>query len=268
MLELTKAKAEELGISPKRSLGQNFLVSEAVVTKIVDAVMAFKPRQIIEVGPGLGALTEAFLQTKTPLQLIELDRQFAEFWRRRQVGVNEHDALKVDWESLSLPENTVLASNLPYQISTHLVVDRCFGPKQISAMVLMFQKEVAQRFLARPRSKAYGMLSVMAQSFWHIERLLEAGPRDFWPAPKIASQVLVMRRKTSDLESLAVPYLSFLKQAFAQRRKFLLKNISGFKPHIGERLPAIFAELKLSVKVRAEELSVEDLERLFRALIR
>ncbi|MGE0764173.1 MAG: 16S rRNA (adenine(1518)-N(6)/adenine(1519)-N(6))-dimethyltransferase RsmA [Bdellovibrionales bacterium] len=266
LLSRTKARMQELGLQPQKGLGQNFLISRHVVDKIIHAVAAQNPRQLLEVGPGVGSLTESLLEMNLPLTIIELDRSLAEYWRKRGQNVLENDALKVNWAQAAPVAPTVLVSNLPYQISTHLVIDLSFGPATIPSMVLMFQKEVAERLMARPRTSAYGLLSVMLQSHWQMQRVLEAGPGDFWPAPKIASQVVQFQRKPAPFAGREKAYLSYLKAAFAQRRKFLSKNLLARPPKPGlnqEAIVAALEELGLGSRVRAEELSVEQFEKLF-----
>ena len=155
--ELT-ARMQSLGIEPKRSLGQNFLISERVVAKIIETVERLgKARPaLIEVGPGLGSLTESLLTLEKPLTLLELDKSLARFWRERGGDVMEGDALKLDWRTLNLPQGTLFVSNLPYQISSSLVVERSVEPAGIEVMILMFQKEVAQRTRRADRHQLQG----------------------------------------------------------------------------------------------------------------
>lgn len=269
LLARTKARMDELGLAPQKGLGQNFLVSDHVVEKIIQAARELQPQRLLEIGPGVGSLTESLKELGLPLTLIELDRGLAKYWRERGLEVVESDALKVRWSAHAPVDRTILVSNLPYQISTHLVVDLCSGPANLPGMVLMFQKEVGERLMAKARTDAYGLLSVMAQSHWRMRRLLEAGPGDFWPAPKIASVVLVFERKTPPFLGQEKRYLSYLKGAFAQRRKFLSKNLLGSPLRPGmtqEHVHSALQELGLGPKVRAEELSVEQFETLFRRL--
>jgi 16S rRNA (adenine1518-N6/adenine1519-N6)-dimethyltransferase len=218
-------KLKAMGAEPKRSLGQNFLVSSHVIDKIVTAVQAGDPVALVEVGPGLGALTEGLSQLNKPLLLLELDRRFAGHWRSRGFKVIEGDALALDWGTLGLVPGTTLVSNLPYQISSSLVIERSIAPYGVSRMILMFQKEVAQRLMARARTKDYGLLSVIAQTFWDIRLLLEAGPSDFYPPPNVASRVLVFSEARPEGMKDPGEFLRFCKAAFAQRRKLMVKNL-------------------------------------------
>lgn len=258
-----KARLEEMGLAPKKAFGQNFLVNEQVIKKIISAVRDRTFSDLIEIGPGLGALTEPLLEAGLHPRLIELDRDLVEYWRARQMDVIDHDAVKLDWSTLGLRSESLLVSNLPYQISTHLVVDRCFGPVTLKYMVLMFQKEVAQKLCALPRTPEYGLLSVMAQTYFKIQRVTDAAPKDFFPAPKVASRVLSFERKPDS--DLPPRFLTFLKGAFAFRRKFLLKNLKAVVDKASaERLPGLFQSLGLNEKARAEELTVAQFAALFK----
>lgn len=250
------------GATPKRSLGQNFLIDEQVVAKIIDVVKASPGELIIEVGPGLGSLTESLCKMDRTLVLIELDRQFADYWRERGQKIIEGDALQIGWDPLVLSSKTILVSNLPYQISSSLIIDRCFGPSELKTMILMFQKEVAQRITAFPRTKNYGMLSVMAQIFWDITSVCDVGPRCFFPSPKIASQVLKFTRKdpfggSADAVN-SQTFFNFVKMAFSYRRKVIWKNLSVELQRCGmnaEEAILLGERLGLGQFARAEELS-------------
>lgn len=248
---------EKTGAAAKRSLGQNFLVSDLVIERIHGAVSDLEPLSLIEVGPGAGALTDGLLARGLPLRLVELDSGFAAYWRERGAEVLEADALRIDWDKLVPGPRCVLVSNLPYQISSSLVIDRCLG-REVAGMVLMFQKEVAQRLRASASTEDYGMLSVIAQTFWKIDVVTEAGPRDFSPAPRVASRVLVFRPVAGEPVGDRQRFLSFVKAAFSQRRKLLRKNLSGWMGPRGLD-EAIFmdkiASFGLKETARAEELS-------------
>lgn len=252
-----KTRMQEMEVRAKKSLGQNFLVSETVVGKIIDQVEQADPSFLLEIGPGLGSLTEHLLKRK-PL-LIELDSTFAQYWRERGLEVIEGDALRIDWNALPLPPGSWLVSNLPYQISSSLVVDRCLGPKNLSGMILMFQREVAERLMAAPRTDPYGFLSVVAQNFFTMKRVVNAAPGDFHPPPKVSSRVLMFTRKPEP--NFDKGFISFTKAAFHQRRKFLLKNLKALGHNEWEPL---LEGMSINVKVRAEELSPEQFAELYR----
>lgn len=259
---------EALGIAAKRSLGQNFLVSDLVIERIIKKAKDFQPAVLIEVGPGPGALTYFLRKMECDFLVIELDRVLSQYWRDQGLNVVEGDALKLDWsEFYRKPGKKVLVSNLPYQISSSIVIERCLdGYLGLDHMVLMFQKEVAQRIAAKAKSENYGFLTVMAQTFWKTETVTEAGPRDFLPPPRVASRVLAFTRKPNPLQNPKA-YLTFVKAAFAQRRKLLKKNISSLCNQKGiaeEQLVAWITEMGFTETARAEELTPEQFVKLYK----
>ena len=129
-----------LGVEAKKSLGQNFLVSDTAIEKIHRAVSRLKPSTLIEIGPGLGSLTRGFSVDLKSILLLELDFNFARYWQEQGYKVVQGDALHWNWDVASLSQPVVLVSNLPYQISKSLVVDRCLDQAPLAGMVLMFQK--------------------------------------------------------------------------------------------------------------------------------
>lgn len=256
-------RLDELQHSARKSLGQNFLVSDHVIEKIIDAtkrsLQEVQKKTIIEIGPGLGALTDLLLQLDCAYQAIELDYGLYSYWKNRNVNVLHEDALKADWSGF---ETELLVSNLPYQISSSLVIEKSVEPYNLKFMVLMFQKEVAQRIRAACKTEHYGMLSVIAQEFWSIETVCEAGPRDFSPPPKVASRVLRFSKRTSTVCNRK-KYLQFVKSCFQQRRRILKSNLPS---HYAEQITQWLISQKLSEKARAEELTPEQLKKLYFAL--
>lgn len=263
--ERLENRLKELGIVAKKSLGQNFLVSDLVIQKIIQAVHDLNPDKMIEIGPGPGALTDFLISFEKPLQLIELDRQVAKYWRDRDLPVIEEDALRLSWQQFETIEKLVLVSNLPYQISSSIVIDRSVDPCGVKAMVLMFQKEVAQRIRAQEQAEQYGLLSVIAQNFWKIETVTDAGPRDFDPAPKVASRVLKFVRIESQCEH-PQRFLTFAKVAFAQRRKLLKANLRGLPTDFAyteEKLLSWVQQNGYKETLRVEELSPQKMMSLY-----
>lgn len=263
--ERLKKAQEQLGIEAKKSLGQNFLVSDVVINRIIDQVKEFAPEQMVEVGPGPGALTDLLLEMNVPMQVIELDHQIAAYWRGKGLTVHEQDALQMDWSQFFSDKKLVFVSNLPYQISSSIVIERSMESHGVSHMVLMFQKEVAQRIKAPARDDHYGLLSVIAQTFWKIHIVSEAGPGDFAPPPKVASRVLGFTRITSDVKNHK-SFLTFVKMAFAQRRKLLKKNLAGIlgqRNVTQEQLIDWIKELGFPETARAEELSPAQFVKLY-----
>lgn len=263
--ERIKKSQEELGFEHKRSLGQNFLVSDHVVDRIVKAASVFAPTTIIEVGPGLGSLTEDLISVCDHLVLLEMDRRLVEFWRKKEgdFEVIETDALQWPWDLKDLARPVVFVSNLPYQISSSILIDRSIDPEPVNGMVLMFQKEVAQRIQAAQSHEAYGFLSVIAQTFWSIDLVLEAGPRDFDPPPRVASRVLSFNPRQVQIQDRA-RYLKFLKACFLQPRKYMVSNLAHGLQKPKEKIIQILESLKISSQIRADQLKIQEFLELYR----
>lgn len=255
------ARLEELQASAKRSLGQNFLIESQIIEKIVNKAHSYSSASLVEVGPGLGSLTEYLNSEK--LLLIELDSKFAQYWSSKGYKVIEADALKLDWKNLEVTDY-VLVSNLPYQISARLVVELSIlgGPQ---AMVLMFQKEVTDRILSAPNSKDYGYLTVMAQSFWNVKRLCHVSAQCFHPRPNVESAVLTFEDKGRD-RSAALKFSEFVKLSFMERRKKLINKLKRYQKDI--HWTSLLSDLGYDENVRAEQLSVADFESLFESSLK
>lgn len=263
-LERLEKRMSELQIFAKKSLGQNFLVADHVIQKIIEATAELPTPKLVEIGPGCGALTDLLREKYSDLILVELDRTLIEFWKSQNMNVVAGDALQIDW---AFAKSRALVSNLPYQISSSIVIERSLEEDGLVGMVLMFQKEVAQRIRAFCQTEHYGMLSVIAQEFWTIETVCDAGPRDFKPPPKVASRVLkFLPRKTNVADR--TQYLHFVKACFQQRRRVLSTNLNALPAKIYDlnRLQSWYELNKKSDKTRAEELSPIELNSLFHFL--
>lgn len=271
--ERLQGRMTELGLVAKRSLGQNFLVSQDVVDKILNASSPETFAHVWEVGPGLGALTDGLRERASRLQLVEMDRQLATYWEQQGLVVHLADALQFPWsETLAKAAqdgpkpSALLVSNLPYQISSRLVIDLSLLQPSFDRMVLMFQKEVAQRITSQHQGSEYGLLTVVVATFWKVRTLLEAGTRDFYPSPNVASRVLVFDRKpVSEWKEFADPrYLNFLKRCFEQRRKKLAPRLLGS----GSAEAAVHHLESLGIRgdARPQQLSPQNYMALYRLL--
>lgn len=268
-------RLKTIDATPLKELGQNFLVDGGAIEKIMTALSENLSDELLEIGPGLGSLTEEILKLDQPLTLIEFDKKYAEFWRNSEnkniINVYQEDALKVNWPKI-MSANYTLVSNLPYQIASHIIIERTRDAKPPKAMVLMFQREVADRIQGNPNSKAYGLISIFSQLYWSIESVVKLGPGSFYPKPKVNSEVLLFKPKINEVakisdEDLAAEkkgMLRLVKAAFSQRRKMAFKNISGHYPDVTkENLEEAFKQLGLSLKFRAENISPENFKLLF-----
>lgn len=278
-VQTIKQKLAELNFHPKKILGQHFLINSQKVGLIISTVKKLNPSFIMEIGPGLGVLTEPLLKLKDypSFCAVELDTRLCEYWKSRKVKILEGDVLKISWQKHLLPDS-ILVGNLPYQVASRLMIQCCPGPDNLQNMILMFQKEVAQRIRAHSHCKAYGLLSVLAHCYWDIQLLTEAGIKDFYPSPKVAGQVLLFKRKKHHIPQ-PDHFLTFIKYCFTQRRKFLINQLKEItktnlplKDQIisdpKEYLLALFNELNLSPKLRAEQLTPSQFITLYQELIR
>lgn len=227
---LTKDKVlsllESMGAKPLKSLGQNFLIDDQVISRIVNYEKLDYNLDLYEIGPGLGSLTRSIYdhQGKLPT-LIELDRSFANYWSEEGYEVFNQDALKFDWEKVIKP--SLLISNLPYQISSRLILDLFVYDPPFEQMILMFQKEVGQRLRALPEDKkTYGLTSVVAQLNWSMEIVTNVSPFAFFPKPEIESQVLFFQKK-KELSLERKEFLNHLKKVFQSRRKKMKSSLKG-----------------------------------------
>ncbi len=249
----------------KKSLGQNFLFDLNLTRKIARVLIARETGTIIEVGPGPGGLTRALLlEGAQKLVAIEKDSRAIEALASLKaaaadrLNLIEGDALNIDYQSFSSPRR--IAANLPYNIATPLLFGWLEQAALFSEMVLMFQKEVADRLVATVGSKDYGRLSVMAQWRCEVRRAFDLSPQAFIPAPKITSTVVhfIPRPERADAPSWNVMQ-EVVASAFAQRRKMLRTTL---KP-LGD-LTEICAATGIDPTNRAETLEVTDFERIAR----
>jgi len=251
-----------LGYDAKKSLGQNFLINDSVILKIFKSIKLEFADELIEIGPGLGALTDGLLELNKNFTAIELDKRFAEYWKSKKINVIEGDALQIGWDQFSKPY--LLVSNLPYQISSSLVVERSMDNLGLCRqMILMFQKEVAQRIRGQVGSSEYGFLSVLSQTFWTIKTVCDAGPGDFRPPPKIASRVLSFEPNELFEIRDRKSYLKFLKASFLHPRKMIVRNWQqGIGLSRQEALDLLEAEC-LKENSRPHEIGIDQFANLY-----
>jgi 16S rRNA (adenine1518-N6/adenine1519-N6)-dimethyltransferase len=212
------------GHRPRKRFGQHFLVDDGLIHAIVRAISPRPGDALVEIGPGLGALTQPLLERTGRLTVVELDRDLAARWRARQgVSVIESDVLKVDFAALASTAGQPLrvVGNLPYNISTPILFHLLPAAAQVADQHFMLQKEVVDRMVAAPCSKDYGRLSVMLQWRYDLEGLLDVPPQAFDPPPRVDSAVV--RMTPLPVPASVDPSLlqALVAAAFSQRRKLL-----------------------------------------------
>jgi 16S rRNA (adenine1518-N6/adenine1519-N6)-dimethyltransferase len=253
------------GLDARKRLGQHFLLDLNLTRRIARAAAPLSPGTVVEVGPGPGGLTRALLlEGATRVVAVEVDRRAIAALEELQAAADgrlqivEGDALDIDLASLGPPPRRIVA-NLPYNISTALLVRWLHAADDMADMVLMFQKEVVDRLAASPRTKDYGRLSVLAQHVCTVQRLFDVAPSAFVPPPKVTSSVVRLTPRPSGhrLADLR-PLERVTAAAFGQRRKMLRGALAGLFADPA----AVLTELGLSPTDRAEELRVANFVRL------
>lgn len=257
----------------KSKLGQNFLVDAQAAQRIVAALGEVSGRTVAEIGPGRGAITEILAQRAGRVLAIELDCALAAGLRARfspqRVSVVEQDVLAFGFAAAAAEAGQRLrvVGNLPYYITSPILLKLAASHAALDLAVLMVQREVAERITAAPASRDYGLLSATAQLYGPVEALFTLPPSAFVPAPKVHSTVFRWRfaPRFAELGVEEAGFLRFLRQAFAQKRKTLANNLraAGVPP---EPAAAALARAAIHPKARAEALPVEALAALWRGL--
>lgn len=244
-------------VKPKKSLGQHFLTNEDIAARIVESIST-SPKNVLEIGPGMGVLTKYLLQKKYEhFKVVELDGESVEFLKSHYPDLSGNiiaqDFLKLDLNSL-FKDQLVIIGNFPYNISSQILFKILDSKDLVNETVGMFQKEVAERVASQPGNKQYGILSVLLQAFYDIEYLFTVDENQFLPPPKVKSAVIRLvrnpQKRLSCSESL---FKQVVKAGFNQRRKTLRNSLSQFEFQPDFRQNEIFAK-------RPEQLTVQDFE--------
>lgn len=237
----------------KKSLGQHFLKDENICKKIVAALQQTAFSQLVEVGPGAGALTKYLLQLpNVAFKAVELDKEKVDYLLQNYPAITGK-LFNEDFLNIAPPfeEDFTVVGNFPYNISTQIVFKILEWKQQVPVVIGMFQKEVAQRIASKPGSKVYGILSVLTQAYYDVNYLFDVEPSSFNPPPKVMSGVIQLTMKQQPLEVQSEKQLFLLvKTAFNQRRK-TLRNATR----------SLFAEATLQNEIfnkRAEQLTLDD----------
>jgi len=260
-IQTVKELLTELGRAPNKALGQNFFVDGPRLQSLADA-MNVDGAAVLEIGAGLGALTELLLPRAQTLYAVELDSALCDILRRfkdPKLQILCGDCLKLDYSFL--PPDFVAAGNLPYYITTPIAeMLLTLNPSEITLMV---QKEAAARFFAAPGDKTYGPVAILSQLFYEPKLLAELPESCYWPQPTVRSCVVQLRKRDRFQipDSRHQDFLSFIKQCLRMRRKTLLNNLKGWPA-----AASILEQMNLSPSIRAEALTPEQFLTLFREL--
>ena len=262
----SKELIKEYGLTANKALGQNFLVDENALNSIVE-LSCCVDRNVLEIGPGLGALTGELLKRAKKVVCVEIDSVMCELLLKTLSGsenleIINRDILKVKNDELSerLGVGFTVCANLPYYITSDTAMKLIDSDLSIERMTLMMQQEAAEHFLALPRQKCYTPVSVIAQRYYDISEQLKLSPSSYYPEPAVYSSVLVFKRNQKQYDPA---FSRLVKTAFSMRRKTLRNNLASL--YDKALVPDIIERAELAPSCRAEELNCADFERLLEA---
>lgn len=267
-----RAALSELGVHPSRGLGQNFLVDGNILDKIVAVAGVSREDTVLEVGAGAGALSRRLAQVAGHVIAIEIDRRLEPLLRRAVAGYDNvqlifADALDIDWGQLNAGKQPWrFVANVPYYITGPLLSRALQAKPSFQRIVMMVQREVAQRLVAAPGSKDYGALSVLAAYYATVELAFTVSPRSFWPRPQVWSAVVVLNpvAQPAGQRPNAQDFFAVVRAAFAHRRK-MLHNALADDPALNlDKFQAsqLLAAASIDGTRRAETLSLDEFARL------
>jgi len=257
--------SKKAGHQARKRFGQNFLHDEAVIASIINGINPMPGDRMVEIGPGLGALTEPLLEaTDGHLQVVELDRDLipilrTKFFNYSEFKIHESDALKFDFDQLADNEHKLrIVGNLPYNISTPLIFHLLESITHLKDMHFMLQKEVVERMAAQPSTSAYGRLGIMTQYHCRVQPLFVVGPEAFDPAPKVESAIvrLVPHKELPFPVESTDRLQNIVRTAFTKRRKTLRNALSGVVA------PEALEDLGIDTGLRPENLSLKQFSQL------
>jgi 16S rRNA (adenine1518-N6/adenine1519-N6)-dimethyltransferase len=280
----TESKTPGDSVKRKPKLGQNFLIDEGAAERIVDALGDISNRTVIEIGPGRGVLTDLLLPRARRVIGIELDRVLAAQLRmryatRENVEILESDFVTAEFPSMvgrrpgplhdlrpTQPDTVDVVGNLPYYVTSDIVLRVLELHSNIERAVLMVQREVADRIAAEPGNRDYGLLSATAQLFARVDKLFTLPPGAFSPPPQVHSSAirLTMAPRLDELQIQEETFIAFLKLAFSQKRKTLVNNLRG--QYDDTAIRAALKAAGLRADVRAEAMPLEKTAAVFREL--
>lgn len=265
-----KEKLKQDNIFPKKNFSQNFIFDNNLLDKFVNSISEINLKHVIEIGPGPGTLTSRIcIQNPKSFNVIEIDERFSEILKSIKFNLKIHfcDALKFDFQNLiseikQSDQNAkiVVFSNLPYNVSSQIMF-KLFN-LEIDEMVLLFQKEMADRIRAKKSTKDYGKISVLAEYLFSIQKIMDISPNCFYPAPNVTSTLLKFTRKrNNDIINLE-NFSKLLQISFGTRRKQLKNNLK----QLVKDSESLFDKLKINYDVRAEDLGLDDFLNLYEEL--
>ncbi len=283
ILDETRNIMKQFNIRANKSLGQNFLVSEQVVEAIVDSSCVGKQDFVIEIGPGLGTLTKFLIQKAGKVLAVELDRKMISILENRFANCDNfsllnQDILKVDLKKIIEEEkakrkikNVKIVANLPYYITTPIIMKLLEDKLPLESITVMIQKEVADRLIAIPGEKETGAITYRVYYYAEAEAIMEVPKESFIPEPEVTSKVIKLNIRKEPAVKIEEEEVLFriIKCAFLQRRKTLLNALVNAKVFLNkEEGVKILEEIGLKQDVRAEKLRLEDYAKITKLIIK
>ena len=281
ILEETKSIMKKYGIRANKSLGQNFLISNEVVEKIINASDIKENDMVIEIGPGLGTLTKFLLQKAKKVLCVELDKKMIKILNDRFSDYNNFELINEDILKVNLKKiiednkkteqiaNVKIVANLPYYITTPIIMKLLEEKLDIESITVMIQKEVADRLIEIPGGKNTGAITYTVYYYCESEKIIEVPNNSFIPEPDVTSEVIKMNLRKEPAVKIQEPKIMFMiiKSAFMQRRKTLLNALTNTKVFINKNEGLnILKNLNLNENIRAEELSIQDFANIAKAI--
>lgn len=273
LLEETKTIMKKYGIKANKDLGQNFLINEEVVENIINSSEISKEDLIIEIGPGLGTLTKELIKRAGKVVCIELDKKMIKILKDRfitssNLEILNEDVLQVDLNELIKKhkgndniKKAKIVANLPYYITTPIIMKLLEDKLDIESITVMIQKEVADRLIEIPGGKNTGAITYTIYYYCESEKIMEVPNNSFIPEPDVTSEVIKMKLRNKPAAEIENPKVMFMiiKSAFMQRRKTLLNALTNTQVFASKQEGLkILKKLNLDENVRAENLSIQD----------
>ncbi len=267
----TREIQEKYNAQTKKSFGQNFIVEPGVVDKIAKAACGDDGASVVEIGPGIGALTQYLCEYSPEVVAYEIDPRFPEILKK-EIGSDHlrvvlQDFLETDVDELlkefeDQGKKVRFASNLPYYITTPILFKLFEARRPIEAITVMMQKEVADRFSAKPGSKEYNALSVITQYRTNVKKIMDVNRNVFWPSPNVGSTVLQFTFKNEHPVRDEEEFFRMVKACFTQRRKTIYNNLQEYTGD-KEKAAAMLEKAGIAPNTRAQQLTLDDFIRLF-----
>ena len=268
--DVTHYILQTFGLKAKKRFGQNFLINEKVVQAIAQAAQIGPGDLVLEIGPGIGTLTQALAETGAQVKSVEIDQSLLPVLAKTLEGYTNveiipGDVLKVDLGEITQHEPFTVAANLPYYITTPIIFALLEQQLPLKRLVVMVQKEVAERMTAGPGTKDYGPLSLALQYYSEPRLALSVPARDFMPAPKVDSMVVVCeKREQPPVDADPKLFFQVVRAAFSQRRK-MLSNCLKSLGLSSDQVKTLMERAGIDGKRRGESLSMEEFGKLTKA---